>query len=155
MISERLKQLRKLKNITQLELAKEMHVAKTTIASYEQGVSEPSITMITKLSNYFNVSPSYLMGWEAIKPNTDGQSGLLDEVKPTPIYNSEYELISKYRKLTPYDQEDIKRIMDTYPKLNDEYKKHFKSFLDFFSEQSSAISSLEQECKELKKKFSL
>ncbi len=155
MISERLKQLRKLKNITQLELAKEMHVAKTTIASYEQGVSEPSITMMTKLSNYFNVSPSYLMGWESIKQNTNGQSELLDEIKPTPVYDSEYELISKYRKLTPYDQEDIKLIMDTYPKLNDEYKKHFKSLLDFFSEQSSAISSLERECKELRKKNSL
>ena len=48
MISERLKQLRKSKNITQAELAKEMNVAKTTIASYEQGVSEPNIAMMTK-----------------------------------------------------------------------------------------------------------
>ena len=60
MINERLKQLRKLKKITQLELAKEMNVAKTTIASYEQGVSEPSIVILLPIScfySYFHKSP--------------------------------------------------------------------------------------------------
>ena len=155
MISERLKQLRKSKNITQAELAKEMNVAKTTIASYEQGVSEPNIAMMTKLAKYFNVSPSYLMGWEPIIPNTSGQLPLLDDITQFPLYTFEYELIKKYRELSIYDQQYIGHMINVYPKLTEEYKENINSLLDFFSKQSSKIASLEQECKELKDKISL
>lgn len=149
MINERLKQLRKLKKITQLELAKEMNVAKTTIASYEQGVSEPSIAMMTKLAKYFNVSPSYLMGWDSIQPNSSGQTMLFDDLLSIPVYESEKHLIESFRNLTFEDQNSICEILYLYPQLDNESKNQLLSLLNCFSKQSSKIASLERKYKNL------
>lgn len=150
MINERLKQLRKSKKITQLELAKEMNVAKTTIASYEQGVSEPNIAMMTKLAKYFNVSPSYLMGWDSIQPNSSGQTTLFDDMLSIPVYQFEKHLIESFRNLTSDDQNDICEILHLYPQLDNESKKQLLSLLNCFSKQSSKIALLEQKYKNLR-----
>lgn len=62
MISQRLKQLRAEKNLTQTDLADILGIAKTTLAAYEQEKSEPSIKTLLKLSEYFDVSVDYLIG---------------------------------------------------------------------------------------------
>lgn len=58
----KLKELRKLKSLTQEKLAKDIGVARSTIAMYESGASEPDIEILGKLSNYFNVTIDYLLG---------------------------------------------------------------------------------------------
>lgn len=67
MFNTRLRTLRQEKKLTQSELAQEMNVAKTTIAAYEQGKNEPSMSMLIKISDFFNVSIDYLLG------NSDGR----------------------------------------------------------------------------------
>lgn len=62
--TDRLKQLRIEKHITQKELAGFLNVTQNAIFNWENGKREPSIEMIEKIANYFNVSPSYLMGWD-------------------------------------------------------------------------------------------
>lgn len=62
MLKDRLKQLRQEKKITQSELSKALNVAKTTIASYEQGINEPGLSMLVKISQYFDVTTDYLIG---------------------------------------------------------------------------------------------
>ena len=70
--NERIKSLRQSKSITQSKLAKELSIAKTTLAAYEQGKSEPSINTILKLADFFNVSIDYLLGRTNIKsPNVE------------------------------------------------------------------------------------
>ncbi len=49
MINQRLKQLRAENNLTQTNLADILGIAKTTLAAYEQGKSEPSNETILKL----------------------------------------------------------------------------------------------------------
>lgn len=58
----RLKELRKNKNITQLELAKHLNIAESTYCCYEKGINEPNIETLIKLANYYNVSVDYLIG---------------------------------------------------------------------------------------------
>lgn len=67
MIGERIRILRTEKNLTQATLATELGIAKTTLASYEQGKNEPNITMLTKLIAFFNVSAEYLLGLTDVK----------------------------------------------------------------------------------------
>lgn len=60
----RLKELRKQKGLTLVELGKEVNLANNTLNQYERGIREPSISMLIKLANYFNVTVDYLIGRE-------------------------------------------------------------------------------------------
>lgn len=64
--AKRLKQLRKEYNITQGELAQKLNVSQNAIYNWENNKREPSSAMIEKMANIFNISPSCLMGWEAL-----------------------------------------------------------------------------------------
>ena len=58
----RLKDLRKEKKITQLQLAMELNMSQNTISRYETGEREPGINELISLADYFNVSIDYLLG---------------------------------------------------------------------------------------------
>ncbi|CAI8945653.1 HTH-type transcriptional regulator, cell division transcriptional repressor [Brevibacillus sp. IT-7CA2] len=73
MIGQRIRLLRKMRNLTQADLAEALDVAKTTISAYENEVNEPNHDMLKNLADFFNVSVDYLIG------RTD--SHLQDEVK--------------------------------------------------------------------------
>jgi len=71
MIKERLKELRKEKELTQQDIADLLKVAKTTYSSYEQGLNKPSIDTLLILAKFYNVSTDYLLGVTDIKYNQD------------------------------------------------------------------------------------
>ncbi len=60
----KIKELRKEKNLTQKALAKLMNKSETGLASWEQGLSEPSVNDIRLLCQIFEVSADYLLGLE-------------------------------------------------------------------------------------------
>ncbi|GET12092.1 hypothetical protein SN811_05920 [Ligilactobacillus agilis] len=60
----RLKELRKQKGLTLVELGKEVNLANNTLRRYERGIREPNISMLIKLADYFNVTVDYLIGRE-------------------------------------------------------------------------------------------
>lgn len=62
MFNIRLKELRSKSGDTQASLADKLGVSNRTIAAYEQGINEPSIDTLIKLSEYFNVTVDYLIG---------------------------------------------------------------------------------------------
>lgn len=62
MFSNNLKRLRKSKKLTQIQLAEKLGVAKTTLASYEQGRRMPDIEIQNKLADIFDVSLDQLHG---------------------------------------------------------------------------------------------
>lgn len=53
---------RKEKGISQEELAKQIGSKPTTVASWEQGKSLPSIDMLYRLSKYYNKTIGYMYG---------------------------------------------------------------------------------------------
>ena len=53
---ENLKKIRKEKNLTQQQLADLLHVTKTTIANYEQGIKEPKLKTIEQIINILECS---------------------------------------------------------------------------------------------------
>ncbi len=63
MFGDKLKELRKERNITQDELGKLCGVAKTTISNWENNVTQPPLEIITKLAKYFNVTTDFLLGF--------------------------------------------------------------------------------------------
>ena len=68
-INFRLKELRKMKNLTQAKLAELLNISRSTIAMYETGASEPDLNTLNKIANNFNVTLYYLLDREVIKDN--------------------------------------------------------------------------------------
>lgn len=68
----KIKELRISKNLTQQQLASELHVTKQAISKWEKGKSVPDITSVELLSSFFGVSADYLINdsIEVTKPET-------------------------------------------------------------------------------------
>lgn len=58
---EKLKRLRKEKNLTQEELGKELYVSRATVSSWEVGRTYPDVTTLIKISDLFSVSLDILL----------------------------------------------------------------------------------------------
>ncbi len=56
-----LKQIRKEKRLTQLKVAMDLNISREALSHYENGKREPSIDMLIKMSEYFNVSIDFLI----------------------------------------------------------------------------------------------
>lgn len=63
----RIKELRKEKNLTLKELGQKVGMANNTLSQYETGKREPKLETWNKLAEYFNVPTSYLMGTDNLK----------------------------------------------------------------------------------------
>lgn len=57
----RLKEIRKLKGISQVKLAFDLNTNQNTISRYETGEREPGISELIKIADYFDVSIDYLL----------------------------------------------------------------------------------------------
>lgn len=60
MFSTRLHTLRKERKLRQEDMAKQLGIARTTYAMYEQGNREPDYNTLIKLATFFEVSIDYL-----------------------------------------------------------------------------------------------
>lgn len=69
-MSERLKNRRKELNLTMFEVAQKVGVSEATVSRWESGnIANMRRDKIEKIADALNVSPGYLMGWEAINPS--------------------------------------------------------------------------------------
>lgn len=64
MLGNRIQELRKARNMSQVELAKALNVTKQSVSNWENSNIQPSIDMLVRIAEYFNVSTDYLLGLE-------------------------------------------------------------------------------------------
>lgn len=64
MLGERLVKLRKSKQIGQDEVAKNIGVARTTYAMYEQNRRQPDYETLKQLANFYGVTTDYLLDFK-------------------------------------------------------------------------------------------
>ncbi|MCL2853536.1 MAG: helix-turn-helix domain-containing protein [Defluviitaleaceae bacterium] len=60
--SDRLKELRKAKGLSQRGLGEAIGISERGIQNYELETNKPTSDIITKLADYFDVSADYLLG---------------------------------------------------------------------------------------------
>ncbi len=63
-INERLKELRAERCLTLKQVAEHLEISLSAYASYEHGTREPSITLIKRMCQFYEVSAGYLLGLE-------------------------------------------------------------------------------------------
>ena len=76
----RLKELRKEKNLTQDDLAELLEVTKLTISNWENGKHKIKADKAELLADCFNVQVHYLLGRSEFKNETDIKVAVLDEI---------------------------------------------------------------------------
>lgn len=91
--NERLKDLRKEKDISQAEFAKYIGISKSSINMYERGEREPGIETLEAIADYFNVDMDYLLGKSEHRSKYDWfvreKDGLvIDNILPLPEVRS-------------------------------------------------------------------
>lgn len=91
----RIKELRKAKNMKQVELANAISVSQAALSGYETGKYEPDFDTLQRIAEFFHVSIDYILG--------------RDEKKPAPISESELdaELIERLCNLTPEEKDKV------------------------------------------------
>lgn len=141
----RLKELRKNKNVSLAEVGKAVGVATNTISRYENGKREPKLEMWQKLANYFGVSVPYLQGIDEKPYSKEVYEVVADHLKSSAhhgyskdhIFNLLYEAYKDDYEAS-YDEEPFTPVELSTRQVVDEYLvKHRikppKEFtLDFF-----------------------
>lgn len=98
---EKLKQLRKEKNLSQVEMANILNVHQTAVSQWEQGRTTPDMQTLIKIADYFQVTVDYLLGKNS--ENIDSYNSLTVHEK---------QLIKKYRLLDQHGQKAVNSVLD-------------------------------------------
>ena len=70
-IMERMKNRREELNMSYQTLSEKVGISKSTLQRYETGfIKNMPVDKLEDIANALNVSPAYLMGWEAEQPTT-------------------------------------------------------------------------------------
>lgn len=96
----RIKELRKKRNITQIRLSTEIEVSQETISAYENGKAEPKLDKLVRIANFLNTSTDYLLG------RTDDDSPLIDLANNI-VDEQLNELINNYARLNNMQRKDL------------------------------------------------
>lgn len=96
----RIKELRKKRNITQIRLSTEIEVSQETISAYENNKAEPKLDKLTKIADFLNTSTDYLLG------RTDDDSPLIDLANNI-VDEQLNELITNYARLNKLQRKDL------------------------------------------------
>lgn len=103
-IGKRIKELRKCKHITQIELSEYLNVGQSTLANFEGGRRIIPVDIIIKLANYFNVTTDYLLGISSI-PTSDSHTNTLNS--SITLSEDEQKLVDTYRQLSSDEKQVV------------------------------------------------
>ena len=111
MFPERLKDLRKEKGMTQIELATALGVSSGTVAMWETGKRKPSFEMFEKLTQVFDKRIDYILG-----TSDDPAPAKLNDLEVAQLGNwamqEEYEdVMRKYSLLDDFGQKTIVAVL--------------------------------------------
>ena len=105
-VGQRVKTLRKAKNLTQQNLADMINVTKVSICCYEKGTSTPNLDTFIDLVNVLETTPDYLLGRDIDVVSED------EEKYHMVLPKEDIEIIKEIRKnndFVKYLREDPKR----------------------------------------------
>lgn len=117
----RIKELRIAKNITQKDLALYLNVAQPTLSGWEIGIRQADYINLKKLSEYFNVSIDYLLGYTD-NPNPPEEKE--PATQPLPYSPRILSLAEKIEQLPPDMRASIESQLKLFLQLQQELEKN-------------------------------
>lgn len=102
-----LKKLREECGKSMSQIADELHIAKSTYASYEYGKREPNIETLNKIANTFGVTTDYLLG----RPEPDNQDPIDIIAKKYRLTSAQKGIVAAYLYMDEDDRENLLNIV--------------------------------------------
>ena len=136
----KIKELRKEKNITVAELAKELGISQSMLTNYENGNGTPRDESIwEKLSQIFGVSKSHVMGLTTDIETTNKTKRLrvvVDMSQPVSIQPKSQTDLDVLTKLDLIDSEDMGEVLEFLDKLlaKDKYEGRRETAIEYVVE---------------------
>ena len=115
---ERIKELRKIANLSQEELGRRVGLQRAAINKYERGsVTNIPLTVIEKLAQVLDVSPTYIVGWDDNSPNPlSTEVKILQGVKQ--FYGDDViDLMESYTELSPMGKRRVQAYVEDMWKI--------------------------------------
>lgn len=131
----RLKELRRLKGVTQGEIANALNITSQVVSRYENNLREPDIQTLCALADYFCVSIDELLGHAVLIDNDRSSeeqliveaaclsAGSKEQLRHILFSEDEIKLIEEYNSLTKDDQLRLREIMRALRRATQEEKK--------------------------------
>lgn len=138
MINERLKKLRKEKNLLQKDVAKYLNISTSAYGYYEQGKRDPDTETIKKLADFFDISADYLLG------RTDNKKNYTDSDVSVNENNA------KYNTFMEVEEKIQKKLLKEGIVIKDEFISEyiFKKVLKYGVDTAIEIIKLEKKLEE-------
>lgn len=111
----RIAELRKAKNIKQLELCSLLNVSQPTLSGWENGKYQGDYETLRKLSAIFNVSIDYMLGYSD-NPNPPDEK--VPATQPLPFSPKVLQLAEQISKLPPEMREVIEKQLRIFANIN-------------------------------------
>ena len=130
MLSKRLKSARKMRKMSQEDLAKKINTTKSIISNYENEYSSPSNEVLTRIADVLDVTTDYLLG------RTDNPKGHVDFdpiaehnrlLKKYGIEDSGFFDIEKWKQMGP---EELKQLENYFKFIVEQAKQREKEDKD-------------------------
>jgi len=111
MFAQRLKELRKEKNMTQVQLAEALGVSKGTVAMWEIGKREPNYEPLNALSGVFDRGIDYILGYSEDASSAKLSEAEIDQLGRWAAEESFYETIMAYLRLDAYGKDAVENVI--------------------------------------------
>ena len=111
MFAERLKELRKDKNMTQVQLAEELGVSKETVAMWEIGKREPNFETLNRLSDIFDKRIDYILGYSNDASSPQFTEEDIDQLGRWEVEDQFREIIMAYLSLDEYGKTAVESLI--------------------------------------------
>lgn len=116
----RLRELRKSKNLTQKQVAKEINVSAQSYGYYENWINKPDPETLVKLADFFDVSIDFLVG-----RSDDFDNVTVVSKAPNGSTPQEEELLKFFRGINANDKLSVLRVARSFY-LEEQEKKESK-----------------------------
>ena len=96
----RLAQLRRNRQMSQVQLAEELGVSRSVVAYYESSAKNPTLEAVQKVADFFEVPPEFLIIENSGEPKKSGPTSRLDLQ------------IQRIKRLSPHRQRKVSDLID-------------------------------------------
>lgn len=113
MFADRLKELRKEKGLTQVQLAEELGVSKGTIAMWEIGKREPGFEMLNTLSDLFDRRIDFILGYSDDTTSPQLSESDVDQLVRWELEDRFHDIIMSYLALDDFGKTAVENLIKT------------------------------------------